>query len=76
MTNLETNLPEVLTREAVRFCSRAVRRFSGPARANAYGPHSGLSINGFAKKALAGPYGLYDKVNYRTYPTKTLKNYD
>ena len=27
MTNLETNLLEVLTREAVRFCSRAVRLF-------------------------------------------------
>ena len=27
MTNLETNLFEVLTREAVRFCSRAVRLF-------------------------------------------------
>ena len=25
MTSLETNLLEVLTREAVRFCSRAVR---------------------------------------------------
>ena len=27
MTNLETNVLEVLTREAVRFCSRAVRLF-------------------------------------------------
>ena len=27
MTDLETNLLEVLTREAVRFCSRAVRLF-------------------------------------------------
>ena len=27
MTNLETNLLEVLTREAVRFCSRAVQFF-------------------------------------------------
>ena len=27
MTNLETNFLEVLTREAVRFCSRAVRLF-------------------------------------------------
>ena len=30
MTNLETNLLEVLTREAVRFCSRAVRLFPAP----------------------------------------------
>ena len=31
MTNLETNLFEVLTREAVRFCSRAVvRLFPAP----------------------------------------------
>ena len=27
MTNLETNLLEVVTRKAVRFCSRAVRLF-------------------------------------------------
>ena len=30
MTNLETNFLEVLTREAVRFCSRAVRLFLAP----------------------------------------------
>ena len=30
MTNLETNLLEVLTHEAVRFCSRAVRLFPAP----------------------------------------------
>ena len=30
MTNLETNFLEVLTREAVRFCSRAVRLFPTP----------------------------------------------
>ena len=30
MTNLETNFLEVLTREAVRFCSRAVRLFPAP----------------------------------------------
>ena len=30
MTNLETNLLEVLTREAERFCSRAVRLFPAP----------------------------------------------
>ena len=59
MTNLETNLLEVLTREAVRLCSRAVR-LSGPTRANAYGPLYGTFMNGFAKKALAGPYGSYD----------------
>ena len=53
MTNLETNLLGVLTREAVRICSRAVRLFSGPARANAYGPHT-------SNKALAGPHGSYD----------------
>ena len=44
MTNLETNLLKVLTREAVRFCSMSVRLFSGPARANAYGPHTGLPL--------------------------------
>ena len=30
MTNLVTNLLEVLTREAVRFCNRAVRLFPAP----------------------------------------------
>ena len=30
MTNLEANLLEVLTREAVRFCSRAVRLSPAP----------------------------------------------
>ena len=30
MTNLETNLLKVLTREAVLFCSRVVRLFSVP----------------------------------------------
>ena len=30
MTNLETNFLEVFTRKAVRFCSRAVRRFPAP----------------------------------------------
>ena len=30
MTNFETNFLEVLTREAVRFCNRAVRLFPAP----------------------------------------------
>ena len=30
MTNLETNLLKVLTREAARFCSRAARLFPAP----------------------------------------------
>ena len=30
MTNLEKNFLEVLTRKAVRFCSRAVRLFPAP----------------------------------------------
>ena len=30
MPNLDINLLEVLTREAVRFCSRAVRLFPAP----------------------------------------------
>ena len=30
MTNLETNFLEVLTHEAVRFCSRVVRLFPAP----------------------------------------------
>ena len=57
MTNLETNFREVLTREAVRFCSRAVRLFSGPARANAYGPHTGLSSMVLQRKRSQGRTG-------------------
>ena len=45
MTNFETNFRDVLTLEAIRFCSGAVQLFSGPARANA----CGTFINGFAK---------------------------
>ena len=48
MTNLETNLLEVLTCEAVRFCGTA---FSGPARANAYGAHTGHSSMVLQKKS-------------------------
>ena len=60
MTNFETNLRKVLTREAVRFCSRIIRLFPGPARANAYSPHTGLS----STVVLAGPYESYDKSHY------------
>ena len=52
MTNLETNLLEVLTREAVRFCSRAVRLFPAP-----LAQMRTTFIKGFAKKALAGRTG-------------------
>ena len=52
MTSLETNLLEVLTHEAVCFCSRAVR------------PSYKTFTNGFAKKALTGPYRSYDKQIY------------
>ena len=57
MTNFETNLFEVLTREVVRFCSRAVRFFSGPVRANAYGPHMGLSSMVLQRKRSQGCTG-------------------
>ena len=59
MTNLETNFVEVLTREAVRFCSRVVWLFSAllvqmrTALLRAF-------INGFAKKEIAGPYESYN----------------
>ena len=60
MTNLETNLLEVLTREAVRFCSRAVRFFPAPLAQTAYGPHTGLSSMVLhARRAV----GSYDKIN-------------
>ena len=57
MSNLETDFLEVLTREAVRFCSRAVRPFSDPARANAYGPHTGLSSMVLQRKRFQGRTG-------------------
>ena len=57
MTNLETNFLEVLTREAVRFCSRAVRLFTDAARANSYGPHTGLSFMALQIKRMQGRTG-------------------
>ena len=59
MTNLETNLLEVLIRKAVRFCSRAVRLFPAPL-AQMRTTLIRDFHQGFAKKALAGPYGSYD----------------
>ena len=70
MTNLETNFLEVLTREAVRFCSRAVRLFPAPLKC--VRPSYGTLINGFAKKALAGPYGSYDKNSYYSFIMKEM----
>ena len=64
MTNLETNFLQVLTREAVRFCSRAVRLFPAPLAQISVRPSYGTFINGFAKKALAGPFGSYGKTWY------------
>ena len=64
MTNLETNFFEVLTREAVRFCSRAVRLFPVALAQMRTAPAYRTFINGFAKKALAGPYGSYDKYQF------------
>ena len=62
MTNLESNLLEVLTRDAVRFCSRAVLLFR-PFSRKCVRPSCGTFIDGFAKKALAGPYGSHDNNN-------------
>ena len=60
MTNLETNFLEVLTGEAARFCSRALRLFPVPLA------QMGTALiwdfhRWFCKDALAGPYGSYDK---------------
>ena len=63
MTNLETNFLEVLTREAVRFCSRAVRLFPAPLAQMRTAVIRDFD-QWFAKKALAGPYGSYDKYLY------------
>ena len=67
MTNLETNLLKVLTHEAICFCSRVVRLFPAllaQMHTALIRPSYGTFLNGFAKKALAGPYGLYDKRAY------------
>ena len=63
MTNLETNLLENLTREAVRLCSGPYG-FFWPRSRKCVRPSYGTFINGFAKKAFAGPYGSYDKKLY------------
>ena len=62
MTNLETNFLEVLTRKAVGFCSFVVGPygFFRPRSRKCVWPSYGTFVNGFAKKALAGPYGSYD----------------
>ena len=51
MTNLETNFLEVGPYGFFRPRSRKCIR-----------PSYGTFINGFAKKALAGPYGSYDNI--------------
>ena len=61
--HLLENLLEVLAREAVRFCNRPYGFFR-PRSRKCVRPSYGTFINGFAKKALAGPYGSYDKWLY------------
>ena len=64
MTNLETNLPEVLTREAVCFCSRAIRLFSAPL-AQMRTTLIGLSPMVLQRKRLQGRTGHMIKKNIR-----------
>ena len=59
---------EVLTREAVRFCGRAVWLFPAPPAPPAPLAQMRTALirdfhQWFAKKALAGPYGSYDKMS-------------
>ena len=61
MTNLKTNLLEVLTREAVRFCNRAVRLFPAPLAQMRTALIRDFH-QWFCKEVLAGPYGSYKKV--------------
>ena len=61
MTNLETNLLEVLTRETIRFVVGPYAFFRPPSR-KCVRPSYGTFINGFVQKAFAGPYGSYDKI--------------
>ena len=68
MTNLETELFQILIREAARCCSSRRTAFSGPARANAYGPHTGLSSLVLQRKGSQGRAGHTDK-------WKTIKVY-
>ena len=69
MTNLKTNLLQVLTHKAARFCSRAVRMgFFDPARANAYDPRAGLSSmvlhRKFTEKSYTGTGSLRIRNTY------------
>ena len=64
MTNLETKLLNIITREPVRFCSRgrAVRLFRSRS-CKCVRPSYGTFINGFARKGAA-PYGSFDNKKY------------
>ena len=57
MTNLDTNLFEVLTGEGVPFFKLGRTVFSGLARANAYGPYTGLSSMVLQRKPSQGRTG-------------------
>ena len=63
MTNLETKLLKILTREAVCFCSGAIWLSPAPL-AQMPTASFGTFVNGFAKKRLTGPYRSYDKNCY------------
>ena len=58
MTILETNLLEVLTRDAIRFCSRAVRLFPAPLAQM----RTGLSSMVLQKKRSQGRTGHMIKI--------------
>ena len=61
MTNLETNLLEVEHARPYAFVIGPYGFFR-PRSRKYVRPSYGTFINGFAKKALAGPYGSYDSI--------------
>ena len=63
MTNLETNLLENLTSEAVRFCRRAARLFPAPLAQMRTALIRDFH-KWFCKESARRPYGSYDKISY------------
>ena len=63
MTHLETKLPEILTREAVRFCSRTVRLFLVPLAQMRTALIQDFH-QWFCKEKAPGPHGSYDNIVY------------
>ena len=74
MTNLETNLLEVLTREAARFCSRTVRLFPAPLAQMRTALIRDFH-QWFCKESARRAVRSYDKIIHGTVEPKQIKHY-